>query len=72
MCIFFSVFTLSDVDGNVFTSLDVGMETHEIMLNHLGVSILLDMDGNVFALLDVGKETREIICTYLILSWLFI
>ena len=62
MCIYFSVFTLLDRDGNVFTLSDVGIETCEIVLKHLGVFNLLDVDGNVFTLLDVGKETRELIC----------
>ena len=53
------------MDGNVFTLSDVGIETREIMLKHLGVFTLLDVDGNIFTLLDMGKETREIICKYL-------
>ena len=65
MCIYLSVFTLLDVDGNIFTLSDVGIETREIVLKHLGVFTLLDVDGNVFILLDVGKETREMICKYL-------
>ena len=65
MCIYLSVFTLLDVDGNVFTLSDVGMETHEIVPKHLGVFTLLDVDGNVFTLLGMGMETREIICNHL-------
>ena len=56
---FFSVFTLSDVDGNVFIPSDVGMETREILVNYLGAFTLLDVDEKVFApLMWVRKHVK--------------